>query len=464
MNNTKRGLFASYVDGIRDKSGQSWHSIAAIFWPEFVTALVLFVLPQLIDVRLVAELTSTTMTATVGLSTRLLHFFMKVAEGLAVGIIVICGQANGAGNRHRLGVTINDALWVSVFFGLIFGITLYLTAPFIYSCMATSDAMATMGVAFVRLRAVGVFCTFVFFGAAACMRGLKDTKTPMLIYLIGALVYILADYGLIFGYWGLPALGLQGSAWAGVIQYAIMASLSLLLLYTGRYREQLNLRLRWPTGLSAAIAVIQLSWPVIIDKATIVFAYLWLLKTLQPMGETVVASFCTVNDLEKIAYLPATACAHVVTVLASNEFGAGNWEGIKSCIKKVFFMAAIGVCAILLLLCIDPVYVVHQFDLKGDFTAFAATVFPIISLLVFFDVLQMILAGALRGVSDARSVMITRLLVCFGYFVPVSYIASKLPIESCLVKSILIYALFYVGHALMSAIYIYRFRTDQWRH
>lgn len=459
----KRGLLASYVDGIRDKAGQSWGSIARIFWPEFVTALVLFVLPQLIDVRLIAELTSTTMTATVGVSTRILHFFVKIAEGLSVGIMVICGQANGAGQRHRLGVTVNDALWVSILFGMLFGGILYLTAPFIYSCMATSDEMASMGISFVRLRALGVFCTFVYFGAAACMRGLKDTKTPMLIYLIGAIVYLVADYGLIFGYWGLPALGLQGSAWAGVLQYGVMAVMALVWIYTGKYREQLNLTLARPRSWRAAIAVMQLSWPVIIDKATMVFAYIWLIKTLKPMGESVVASFCAVNDLEKIAFLPAVACAHVVTVLASNEYGARNWEGIKSSIKKVFFVAAVGVCAILLVLCIDPAYVVHQFDLKGDFTVFAATVFPIVSVLVFFDVLQLILAGALRGVSDARCVMWTRLIVCFGYFVPVSYATSLLPIGSNLVKFLVIYGFFYLGHAIMSVVYIYRFRHNKWQ-
>lgn len=459
----KRGLFASYVEGIRDSAGESWKTIAKIFWPEFVTALILFVLPQLIDVQFVAQLTSTTMTATVGLSTRLLHFFVKIAEGLSVGIMVTCGQANGAGNRHRLGSTVNDALWMSIVVGVIFGALLFIGAPYIYQLMATSHEMSTLGIEFLRIRALYVLLAFVYFGSSACMRGLKDTKTPMLIYLAGAIVYVLADYALIFGHWGFPALGLKGSAIAGVIQYALMTVVSLWVVYRRRYKTQLNLQFALPTNLNAMINIAQLSWPVIIDKATMVFAYIWLMKTLAPLGETIIASFCAVNDLEKIAYLPATACAHVVTVLASNEFGAGNWEGIKSSIKKVFLVAASGVGIILVILCIDPAYVVHYFDLKGDFTLFAATVFPIISLFVIFDVLQMILAGALRGVSDARCVMWTRLAVCLGYFVPVTCLVNLFPISSPMVKFLLIYILFYVGHAIMSGVYIYRFRSNKWR-
>ena len=137
--------------------------------------------------------------------------------------------------------------------------------------------------------------------------------------------------------------------------------------------------------------------------------------------------------------------------------------GIKSNIKKVIFLSSILVFFIILVFVLWPVSVIQIFDRRGDFTGFAARVFPLLSGLVFFDLLQLILSGALRGVGNVKTVMAVRFLVCFGYFVPLSYVLSKLPIQDPVLKFVLIYGTFYIGHALMSVIYIHRFRGEAWK-
>jgi Na+-driven multidrug efflux pump len=103
------------------------------------------------------------------------------------------------------------------------------------------------------------------------------------------------------------------------------------------------------------------------------------------------------------------------------------------------------------------------FDGKGDFIDMAAFAFPILSSLVFFDLLQLILSGALRGSGNVKTVLAVRLCICFGYFFPVSYIiAHHIPIENIALKFILIYSSFYIGNAIMSIVYIKKFRSDQW--
>ena len=152
----------------------------------------------------------------------------------------------------------------------------------------------------------------------------------------------------------------------------------------------------------------------------------------------------------------------MITFLVSNNLSTGNLTAAKANLKKIIITAAIMVFIGLLILGLFPQYCVALFDRKGEFSELAVRAFPFVSVLVVCDLLQLILAGGLRGSGDVKTVMIIRLVVCLGFFVPVSYFISNMFIDSDLVKFILVYGSFYFGNGLMSIAYIYRFSGKNW--
>ena len=127
-------------------------------------------------------------------------------------------------------------------------------------------------------------------------------------------------------------------------------------------------------------------------------------------------------------------------------------------------MSSISVLSILYLCSLWPSDIIKMFDFKGEFTVFAAKMFPAVSILAFFDVLQLILAGALRGAANVQTVMWTRLLVCAGFFAPLSYYVSRIDTPHILIKCILVYSCLYIGNAVMGLLYIRRFRAEAWKN
>jgi len=286
----------------------------------------------------------------------------------------------------------------------------------------------------------------------------------MKIFAFGAVVFLFFDYVLIYGKLGFPKMGLLGSATASVIQYGSMLLASIVAVFARKKNRKYAINLFKPfQSASRVIEIIKLSMPIVLDKSAIALAYLWLGGMITHMGEIGLATFSVVKDLERFALLPAVAFAQVVTFLVSNDYGRENWEGIKSNVKKIVFLSSLLVFAILIIISIWPHFFVQFFDKKGDFTDIAAGVIPILSVLVFFDLLQLILSGAMRGASNVKTVMITRILVCSLYFVPCSYIISKIDFGSMVLKFALIYGSFYIGNALMSIVYIRRFRGQDWK-
>ena len=461
----KRNIIASYIHGVfKSESGDSWGTILSYFFPEFITALVLYSLLYLIDAHWIADLKSTTMYATVTTTNTMLHFLTKMAEGFSVGTVILVGNFNGLQEYKQVGKTLSDAFWVTVLSGSILAVTIYCSAYWIYYLYGVPAKMIQYGVPFLRLRALSFLLIFMYLGIVGFLRGIKKPRVPMQIFIVGAIVFLFFDYSLIFGKFGFPALGIQGSALAAIVQYSVMLLLALGYIFF----DKENRKYAIPVFLdikdwSRVKEIVALSLPVMVDKATLAAAYLWLGYTINPMGKYAIASFDVLKDLERLAILPAAAFAQVITFLVSNAYGVHEWEGIKANVKKVVFLASFFVFLILLVFSLWPSYFISFFDGKGKFTAFSARIFPFLSVLVFFDLLQLILAGALRGAANVKTVMFTRLAVCTLYFIPVSWAISKLPIENMALKFFLIYSSFYVGNGLMSIIYIMRFRGQQWK-
>ncbi len=460
----QKPIIASYIAGIKDtEHGESITTIMRYFVPELITALVLYSLMYFYDSWLVAHLKSTSMYATAGVTNTLLHFLTKMAEGFSVATIILTGQYNGRGENKRVGRALVDAFWVTTLAGTFVACLLFFGASWIYTLYGVPDKMIALGTPYLRTRAIAILCMYVYFSLIGFLRGIKNTRAPMMIFILGAIVFVFFDYVLIFGELGFPALELQGSAVASVIQFGVMLIAAFIFIFTNKEYRQYGLHLFSDVANWSRIKdLLRLTWPVTLDKATFALGYIWLGAMISPMGKYVIASYTAIKDLERLAIMPAAAFAQVVTFLVSNSYSVGDWQGIKSNLKKIVFLASLFVFAILFVFSMWPNYFISLFDHKGKFTEFAASILPLVSVLVFFDLLQLILAGALRGAANVKIVMYTRVGVMFLFFIPVTLFISWLNLENVNISFLLIYGSFYVGNGVTSLVYMWRFRGQRW--
>jgi multidrug resistance protein, MATE family len=314
------------------------------------------------------------------------------------------------------------------------------------------------------MKAISLFFMFIAASFLGFMRGIKNTKVPMAIYVIGTLMFIFFDWLLIFGNGGFEPMGLQGSAIASIIQHGVMALCAIAYVFLNPANRKYGLALfSLFTDTSWVKRLLVLSVPVMIDKATVALTYVWLSKLVCVMGKQGAAAFSVIKDMERFSILPAVAFAQIITLLVSNDYGGHNWIGIKSNIKKILLLSGCMVFVLVLSLALYAQSVVQLFDQKDKFTQLAAFAFPFLGILVFFDVLQLVLAGALRATGNVRLVMIVRVAVFVCFFLPVSYMFSQLEMAHAGIQFVLIYGTFYVGCAIMSLVFINRFRGQRWK-
>lgn len=434
-----------------------WSIVYKYFYPEFITAFILYFLPVFMDAYFIGHLKSSSLYTISGIVDNFLNLFVKIAEGFSLGIVIIGGYHNGKDHFAKVGRTFVEAFWAITVLAGSFCAVICLLAPYILQWFSFNEQMIIIGVPFLRLRTLSIFFMFLYFALVGFLRSIKNSYVPMLLFAVGSCIFVCADYILIFGKCGMPVLGLQGSAIAYCIQYAVMVCGALwYVLYDSENRKYMIKLSGGIKNFSTVFQLLYISFPVLADKAIMACAYIWLAKMIGTMGQYALATFAVVKLMERLAFVPATAFSQVMTFLASNDAGRGDWQAVRSHIIKVFTLAALGVFSLLFIMSWYPDVIISMIDRKAEFGPMAAQVFPALSFLVAFDLLQLILSGALRGISDVMTVMGTRLGVIVCYFVPVSYVIAHMCFTSPIHHFIAIYGSFFIGNALMSIVYVVR--------
>lgn len=446
------------------REGESVYDIIRYWLPEVVSSMILLTLPPLIDSYIVANSETLTSYGALAMAVNFLYTLTKFAEAIPVAAMAVIGRHNGAKEYDDCGEALGSTFWLTVLLGIFQLVVILCSASMIYRWLGVPEAMVNIGAPFLRLKSLGVFLIFILLGLTGFMRGVKNTAMPMYINVIGIATFIFFDIALVLGRFGFPKLSLHGSAIATILQYAVMNAIAgLYIMFNPDYNKYFKRVFFTLFSYKKIIQILNLSWPIIIDKTSFAMCYIWLAKMIAGMGTYAIATFDVVKNLERFAFVPAMAFAQIITFLVSNRLGSNDPDGASANIKKVLVLSIVSVGVCLLAMSLNAAFCVSFFDPRGSFTAFAATVFPLISMFVVFDLVQVILAGALRGAGDVRAVMWTRCGMSLFVFFPASYLINLLPIENLILKFSLLYSTYYLSTGAMAFFFLHRTLSHKWQ-
>ncbi len=444
--------------------GDSFKNILLYWLPELITAIVFVVLPPLYDSYLTAQLNSITTYGAIGMASNFLNTLVKLAEALPVAMIAIYGRYNGRQEYEKCGEGLGDTFWTTCFLGFLQFFIILIGAEFIFNLLGVPATMVKIGASFLRIKSLGFFFMFTIMAFIGFMRTVKNTLMPMFLTAFGVGFYVLIAPLLAFGGLGIPALGQNGIALATVIEFILMNAIAITyILLTPEYKKYFTQTFYSIFSFKRIAHLLNVSWPIIIDKSLVAWSYVWLSSMIAPMGTIAIASYSIVLNLERLAFIPAMASGQIIAFLVSNRLGAQDPDGASANIKKVLLLTAVTVIPSLVILCLGSSFFISFFDKTHELSALASRALPYVSLLVIFDFTQVVLSGALRGAGDVKTVMLGRFIACIVFFFPCSYLISHLPIQSQALRFTLIYGSLYLATGVMGLIFLLRMRNHKWQ-
>ena len=255
-----------------------------------------------------------------------MFFLFAFVMGLSTGATVLIGQAWGAGERDKVkaiaGTTLAIALILATTIGLFGGVF----SRQLMLALATPPDILDQASSYARVMLLTMPLGFVFLLSTAMMRGVGDTLTPLLALASSTTGGLILTPLLVRGWFGLPAVGVAGPAWASAISTAL--TLLALAAYLRHKKHPLA-----PDGeflrsvrLDGALLgrILSIGIPSAVGMVVMAIAELVLLGLVNGFGSEATAAYGAVNQIMGYTQFTALSISISVSILGAQAIGSGH--------------------------------------------------------------------------------------------------------------------------------------------
>ena len=277
---------------------------------------------NIVDSMFVAQLSENALTA-VSLAFPAQNLMIAVATGTGVGVNAALSRNLGEKNFDRANRIADHALFLAAMSYIVFAL---------FRLQTDIEEIVDLGTTYLRV------CTIASFGLfmeIACERLLQSTgKTIYSMYTqgLGAIINIVLDPILIFGYFGAPALGIAGAAGATVFGQIIAFGLGFYLNKTKNHEITISLRSFKPNG-EIIRHIYAVGVPSIIMASIGSIMTFGINKILIAFSSTATAVFGVYFKLQSFVFMPVFGLNNGTVPIIAYNYGAGKPDRIMGTIK-----------------------------------------------------------------------------------------------------------------------------------
>ena len=246
--------------------------------------------------------------AAVGVVNQLIMFAFLIFEVINIGTSVLCSQYLGARMHKNMVQVVGVSLILNLVFGLFVSAILHYGATSLLSMMGLRPELMEYGVSYMKI--VGVFAFFqaISLTISASLRSANKAVYPMMVTVVVNILNIIGNYSLIFGKFGMPALGVEGAA----ISTAFARGVSMVILFVILFRKHIP---RFPLSYFCPFPFVELKnllkigVPSAGENMSYSFSQVVLTYFINMLGNEALATRTYVVNIVMFVYLFAIAMA-----------------------------------------------------------------------------------------------------------------------------------------------------------
>lgn len=375
----------------------------------------------LVDTKLVGGLGAAALGG-VGLATTLMYLAYALAFGVMRGVKVRTAHAIGEGQPSHGFAFARAGLVFGGAYGLVVLLACRDVSPLL-RLLGADEAIIPFARDFLSAVTLGAPATCAMSALIQHRQAIGDSRTPMVVGIAGNAFNALFAWCLIYGRFGLPALGVRGAGYAT----ATTEMFELAVMYAMFVRDARV------SGASASLPFADalrkvggLGLPTGIQFTAEMLGFTTFTVLLGSIGKEEIAAHQIALNVIRVSFLPGVAISESVSVLVGRALGGRRLSEADAAVRSglgiaVGFMATCGVMFALFggmlarFFSVDPLVVQNARALL-----FVAAVFQVL------DAGNIVLRGALRGAKDTRVVMVIGVLVVWTFLPTSAYVFGKL--------------------------------------
>jgi putative MATE family efflux protein len=277
----------------------------------------------------VGQYLGTDALAAVTVSFPVIFVLISIGAGLTLATGILISQHYGAHNMAAVQRVVNSSTV------LITGLSLALLAagewltPQILRAMDTDPDVLPMASEYLRIFLLSLPLGFGLFLTRSMLQGIGDSTTPLYFQAAAVVLTTGLDPVLMFGWLGMPALGLTGTAWASVIAQALALGALVALLW--RRRNPVAPRFGWKNvDWATTRTTLWIGLPSAAQQSLISVSMLFVTDVVNNFGKSATAAFGAAMRVDQLAFMPALTFSMAISTLAGQNIGAGRHDRIRA--------------------------------------------------------------------------------------------------------------------------------------
>lgn len=311
----------------RDLSqGSLWDHLLKLSVPT-MGGMLAFTIFNLTDTYFVSKL-GTESLAAMGFTFPVVMVVGAVSSGMSLGAGSLLARAVGNNDEHKMHRYVTDGILLSILSVLLFTIIGLLTMDPVFKALGASESSLPLIKEYMTIWYIGIIAIMMPPVSDSAMRAMGDMFRPFMVMLTCAVLNIILDPILIFGWFGFPEMGIRGAALATVISR--IAGMVLTLSFVHFKYGLLDLKYN---GIKELID----SWREILKigiPSTFVRLFPQLLRSMLTYlaavvgGDIAVASIAAGTRIESFSTIISMSIGTALVPLVGQNFGAKRYDRV----------------------------------------------------------------------------------------------------------------------------------------
>ncbi len=316
--------------------------------------------------------------AAIGLMAPAYLLITLIAMAISRGGQILIARRIGEGRSRYIGRIVQNMLYFELCIATFFFIITFLFGYRLLESFINERSLLDACWGFLRYRIWGIYFTFIGAAVIALYSGIGRTQVIIFNAAVIAGVNLLLNYALVFGMFGLPEMGIRGSALASVIAEAMGMLVFLAFIYLDKQNRKFHLFMLPPIDWDLIRIQARLCTPIALQTLFGMGSWLLFFSFIENYGTHALAVSNAVRVLYLFLGVPTWGMGNATTTIISQLIGQGKKDEVFMTSLKISAVNLVLNIVVSSIILIAPIYVLSITTTSPSVIADAAELMPLL--------------------------------------------------------------------------------------
>lgn len=268
----------------------------------------------------------------------IMWLFFSFNQLVGPGSVAVISRRYGEKNYDLVEKAIKESILLKLFFGLLLGVSGFFFAEKMLMLMGAEGDAILLGVAYGRIMFLAMPVLYATYTIFTAMRGVANPNMALVLMLVSNVLNMLLDPVFIFGYLGMPALGIRGAAYASVLSYVLTFTAGMLLFYRDRTNVKLNLKGKAAVEIVSMWKMVKIGIPAWLGELSFSGSRLIIVPMIATFGTSVVAAYGIGTQVTSLGVMILVGIGLGLSSLIGHNLGSGKKERAKKTADQAIWL------------------------------------------------------------------------------------------------------------------------------